>query len=155
MRGRHPKPRELRKRRNKEQSPVLLTPEAEPLEGTPELGPHPRSTEEQPVVWHPRTVEWWEDTWSSPQAEQYLTVDVHGLYRLAVLIDLFWRTGDPKVSSEIRLVGERYGQSPLDRFRLRWETVRTEDAERKRKPEPEAPASTSSADDPRRGLAAV
>lgn len=152
MRGRHPKPPELRQRRNKTAPPIVLAPEAEPKHERPELGIHPKANDpESPETWHPRTIAWWEDTWASPQAEQYLGVDVHGLYRAAVLWDQFWKTGDSKISAEIRLVMEKYGQSPLDRVKLRWETGKTDDADRKRARPTNAP-SPQPADDPRRGL---
>lgn len=152
MRGRHPKPAHMRQRRNKTAASVGLdTSNEKPREGVPDLGPHPKATEEKPEAWHPRTLAWWEDTWASPQAEQYLTVDQHGLYRVAVLMDLFWKTGDPKVSAEIRLAGEKYGQSPLDRVKLRWETGKTDDADRRRGSKKPS-ATPTPKDDPRRGL---
>lgn len=59
--------------------------------------------------------------------DEYLKVDVHGLTRLAVLVDAFW-LGDHDVASEIRLQGQLFGLTPIDRRRLQWEVVRAETA---------------------------
>jgi hypothetical protein len=37
--------------------------------------------------WHRLMVRWWADVWASPMASEYLDADVHGLFRLAVLVD--------------------------------------------------------------------
>lgn len=153
MRGGHPKPKDMRARRNKTPDPVVLGEEVEPREESPELGPHPQANGEEPQDWHPLVVEWWKDTWSSPQASLYLTVDRHGLYRCALLMDQFWKTGDPVISAQLRLSLEKYGQSPLDRLRLRWENARTDEAERKRKPQAPEPKDGAPKEDPRLKLA--
>jgi hypothetical protein len=73
------------------------------------------------LAWHPLTLLWWRDVWKSPMAAEYLQADKHGLYRLAVLVDAFWRSEDPRLASEIRLQGMNFGLTPLDRRRLQWE----------------------------------
>ena len=54
-------------------------------------------------------------------AAEFLQADRHGLYRLAVLVDAFWRTEDPRLASEIRLQAQCFGLTPIDRRRLQWE----------------------------------
>jgi hypothetical protein len=78
--------------------------------------------------WHPMTVRWWEDVWRSPMAPEYDPSDVHGLYRLAVLVDQFWGQPSPATAGEIRLQSQLYGLTPLDRRRLQWEIDRGDEA---------------------------
>ena len=74
--------------------------------------------------WHPLTVRWWADVWGSPMAGEYLDADVHGLFRLALLVDDYWNAGTPsarkELAEEIRLQGQAFGPTPLDRRRLEW-----------------------------------
>jgi hypothetical protein len=74
--------------------------------------------------WHELTGPWWEDVWSSPMAAEYLAADRHGLFRLAVLVDDYWLAGSPsarrELAGEIRLQGQAFGLTPLDRRRLEW-----------------------------------
>jgi hypothetical protein len=59
-------------------------------------------------------------------ASEYLQVDLHGLYRLAVLVDRFWLEGTPSLAAEIRLEASAYGLDPLSRLRLQWVTENVE-----------------------------
>ena len=95
---------------------------------------------------------WWEDVWRSPMAVEYEPSDVHGLFLLADLVDSFWTSSDAgvkaKLATEIRLQGQRYGLSPIDRKRLAWDVARapvaTKPAPRKTaKPDPRLPKETS------------
>ena len=83
-------------------------------------------------VWHPLTRQWWRDVWRSPMAAEYLQADMHGLYRLAYLIDKFWKSGSASLAAEIRLQQQSFGLTPIDRRRLQWEVERTEEATRKK-----------------------
>lgn len=113
--------------------------------------------------WHPQTMEWWDDIWASPMAPEYDDSDKHGLIRLAILVDDYWVADNAntrvKLSAEIRMQGQLYGITPLDRRRLQWEIERGEDAEeksRKRKAAAKAPVvSGEPAADPRSLLQAV
>jgi hypothetical protein len=71
------------------------------------------------------TASWWASIWASPMAGEWEESDRHGLFMLARLLDDFWTTDDAttraKLSTEVRLQGQRYGLSPIDRVRLRWE----------------------------------
>lgn len=78
--------------------------------------------------WHPLTIQFWDDVWSSPMASEYLVADIHGLYRLATLVDDFWIKPSNAASAEIRLAGQPYGLTPLDRRRLEWSVEQSEDA---------------------------
>jgi len=81
--------------------------------------------------WHPQTKCWWQDTWSSPMASEFLEADAHGLFRLALLIDDYWIADTPtqrrNLAAEIRLQGQGYGLSPLDRRRLQWQVEQVEE----------------------------
>ena len=83
-----------------------------------------RGENEKP--WHAMTRSWWRDCWHSPLAREYLRVDIHGLYRLAMLIDQFWYEPKATLAAEIRLQQQAFGQSPIDRRRLQWEVGRVE-----------------------------
>ena len=75
------------------------------------------------VPWHPLTRAWWNDAWASEMAPQWVHSDIHGLFILAALVDAFWN-GAIELAGEIRLQGQRFGLSPLDRSRLHWEIDR-------------------------------
>ena len=112
--------------------------------------------------WHEMTTAWWNDLWSSPMAPEFDTSDMHGLYQLALLVDDFWlseTTADRiRLAAELRMQGQRFGLSPIDRRRLQWEIERTEEAQqkgakRRAAAPPSAPANGGS--DPRSALRAV
>ena len=71
-------------------------------------------------AWHALTVRWWRDVWRSPMAQEYLRADAHALFRLAVLVDMFWREPSTKLAAEIRIEQQAFGITPLDRRRLEW-----------------------------------
>jgi len=86
------------------------------------------------LSWHPLTMAWWRDTWTSEVATQYLQVDMHGLRRLAVLVDKYWKDSDAgmgvrELGAEIRLQQQSFGLTPLDRTRLGLEIQRPEPEE--------------------------
>ena len=143
MTGPIPKSPATRQRRNKQSTAATLVDDA-PRKLNPKL---PLRDDGEP--WHPQTVEFWGLVWKSPMAPEYVEADVPGLVRLATLIDAFWKAEPGKLvplSAEIRLVGQNYGLSPLDRRRLQWEVKRVEGE----KPKRETPKRDST--DPRIGL---
>jgi hypothetical protein len=80
----------------------------------------PASTAEPPELpaerdWHTLTARWWADVWASPMAGEYLDADVHGLFRLALLVDDYWLASSPTgrrdLAGEIRLQGQAFGLS--------------------------------------------
>jgi hypothetical protein len=121
VRGSPPKPAGTRRRRNRASTARELSPA--PTASGPEL-PAERD-------WHTLTARWWADVWSSPMAGEYLDADVHGLFRLAVLVDDYWRAETPTarkdLAGEIRLQGQAFGLTPLDRRRLEWTVGQVED----------------------------
>jgi hypothetical protein len=119
MPGVAPKPAHLRQRRNKSTTKAALSAESNPRQRAPSL---PRKK------WHIMTKKWWADVWSSPMADEYVRADEHGLFRLAVLIDMYWNEPSTQLASEIRLQEQRYGLSPLDRRRLEWSVGQAEEA---------------------------
>lgn len=113
------------------------------------------------IDWCQETLDWWDDVWASPMAGEYLDADMHGLIRLAVLVDNYWLCPSAKTHAEVRLAQKDFGLTPYDRRRLEWSI---EDAEKakaagKRRREKDAPEQGSSnpqpdpAADPRQVLA--
>jgi hypothetical protein len=104
------------------------------LRAVPDM-PRPELPEAPLGEWHPMTLAWWADIWSSPMAPEFDASDAHGLFALAMLTEDFWRSASPgermKLAAEIRQQGQRYGLSPIDRRRLQWEIERTEEAQEK------------------------
>jgi hypothetical protein len=99
-------------------------------------------------MWHPQTIAFWQDIWQSPMAAEFDDSDIHGLFMLAVLVDGFWLKPHWTAAAEIRLQGQRFGLSPLDRRRLQWEIEKVDEAQAKgeqRRSRPAAPSSTASA----------
>lgn len=107
--------------------------------------------------WHPQTLAWWADVWRSPMAPEFDQSDVHGLLVLAVLVDGFWLKPHWTAAAEIRLQGQRFGLSPIDRRRLQWEIEKVDEAQdrgqRRRQAAKAAPAPRKA--DPRAHLRAV
>lgn len=97
------------------------------------------------------TKAWWKDIWTSPMAPKFVKADRHGLFILAELVDQFWYNPCAEQAREIRLQGARYGESPLDRWRLQWSVK--DGQEQKAKPA-EQPR-VAPAEDPRKVLAMV
>jgi hypothetical protein len=64
---------------------------------------------------------------------EFIEVDLFNLYHLAELMDDFNISGSPKerveLSKEIRIKGQAFGLTPLDRKRLSWEIEKGERAE--------------------------
>lgn len=167
MPGPPPKPSHLRQRRNKQHGSALLPAEG-PSRPAPALPPRMCTgcdgtgnlnskacpyCEKGVMPWHPLVLERWAAVWSSPMANEYLDADIHGLYVLADLWDLYWK-GDKDLAAEIRLQEQRFGLSSLDRRRLQWEVERAEQAQRRRPPSAAAPRKLPTKD-PRAFLKAV
>lgn len=107
-------------------------------------------------VWHPMTLAWWRDVWSSPMAPEYDDSDKHGLYVLAMLVDAFWVKPTWTTAAEIRLQRQCFGLTPIDRRRLQWEIEKVDEAQDKgrRRRAATAPKADPAAD-PRSVLRAV
>ncbi len=120
-----PKRPELRQRRNKAVTRAVLPAGGGALE-KPRL---PACPNEGP--WHAMAKRWWAEVWDSPMAFEFLGGDVPALFRLAALVDRFWKTGALAVASEIRLLEREFGLTPLSRRRLEWQVAAAEDAKDK------------------------
>lgn len=137
----------VRARRNKASTHAILTPQT--AADIPDLP-------EREESWTRHTLAWWRDVWASPMAPEYDDSDRHGLFMLAVLVDLFWTKPHWTTAAEIRLQAQRFGLSPLDRRRLQWEIERTDEAQdrgARRRQATKTPAQTGA--DPRDVLRAV
>jgi hypothetical protein len=106
---------------------TLTKPEAEDIK----VPPLPRRA----AGWTGMTKAWWRDVWSSPMSSEYDDSDIHGLWSLAAVVDDFWTAGNQRdriaAAAEIRLQSVRFGLSPMDRRRLEWQIVATDDAKDK------------------------
>jgi len=105
-------------------------------------------------LWHEQTRAWWRAIWASPMAPEFDKSDLHGLFGLAVLVDDFWSTEDPKLrkdlAAEIRQQRMAFGLTPLDRRRLQWEIEKVDEAQdRGARRRTAAPKAVKKADDPR------
>lgn len=104
------------------------------------------------IDWLPMTKKWWRDVWASPMAQEYLDADVHGLLRLAVLVNLYWLEPSTKLAAEIRIEQQAFGLTPLDRRRLEWQIEQVEQAQDKRDRQRVIRAVPIGEDDPRQAL---
>lgn len=125
MAGPLPKDPAVRQRRNRIAGGAMLADDPGVKRRVPPL-PKFTDPEGKAHEWQPLTRAWWRDVWRSPMASEYLQADVHGLYRLAVLVDKFWQEPSEKLASEIRLQQQCFGLTPIDRRRLQWEVERVE-----------------------------
>lgn len=146
MRGPAPKDPSLRQRRNKASTRATLH-VAETWKRAPSL---PKRTDGQD--WHSLTKAFWHDIWHSPMAKEYLRADVHGLYRVAMLVDRFWKAPNMSLEAQINRSGSEYGISPLSRRRLEWIVERI-GADKKTKPQ--HVTTTIAGDDPRKYLQVI
>lgn len=153
MSGPIPKDPQLRQRANKVATRAQLEAEPAKKRNVPRL-PDRVDGEGQPMEWQAMTKDWWRDVWRSPMAAEYLQADVHGLYRLAVLVDKYWIEPTTTLAAEIRLQQQCFGLTPIDRRRLQWEVKRVEAVTSKKHIErQETPAQIE--DDPRKVLRLV
>lgn len=147
MPGPMPKDQKLRQRRNKASTrAVLVASAAVTATGItyPEL---PARNGNEP--WHPLAVRWWQDVWSSPLHAEFLRPDTGALFRLANLVDAYWKSGALKYAAEIRLLEREFGLTPLARRRLEWTVAQTEE---QREPVRAARAKVIGNEDPREVL---
>jgi hypothetical protein len=123
MAGRGPAPKPATQRRRPNSTTKTLT-----LVAT-----KPREVTLAPLIdWHLQTQTWWANFWNSPMASEVDPSDVDELTMLARLVDDFWCAESPsarkELAVEIRLQSARFGKTPIDRARLRWEIDRGDEA---------------------------
>lgn len=112
-----------RARRNKASTAATL--KADPAAGkraTPDLP-------ERDMGWHPQTVIWWADVWSSPMSDEWHPeTDVHNVLAAAMHYDDMWRAETPaerqKADAAFVKREAALGLTPYDRRRLEW-TIET------------------------------
>lgn len=155
MPGRQPKDRSVRQRTNKTSTRATLR-ALEPDEI--DIPPLPTLYDEDgnEKLWSLATQRYWERLWSSPMASEFhAQSDIEGLYRLAALVEQFWRKPNATLNGEIRLYEAQFGLNPLARRRLEWtivgaERAKDEDEARKQrrasKPPETVPDNESGAD---------
>lgn len=150
--GPAPKHPSARRRRNRAATAAVL---AHQDPAAVEVPPLPST---DVVEWHPMTVSWWQDVWASPMAPELDGSDIHGLFLLARLVDLFWREPSKELAGEIRLQARRFGLDPMSRRALNWQIEPPEPpaaAAEPEQPRKRAPRRRKPPEDPRAHLRAV
>ena len=109
-----PKDPAKRRRRNKDSKPTSKVAVDGVLRGHP-------LPEVEGVVWHPRTVAWWEHWRRSPQASAFIDTDWDFLLDTALIHHTMWSNGRWEYASELRLRAAKLGATHEDRLRLRIE----------------------------------
>lgn len=135
--GPQPKDPKRRVRNNKDPVPTTVL-EFVPGE-VPELPTFQIDVEGQleEFKWHSRTYVWWEVWRNSPQAELFGQSDWDFLIDTALIHTRFWN-GNMNVAAELRLRVAKFGATPEDRARLRYQFAQADEADAKR---PEVPSS--------------
>lgn len=123
MPGPMPKDPAIRQRRNKSSTRALLPAETAPIQRAPRLPAKPDGK-----TWQALTRRWWLDVWHSPQRHEFLRVDLGALFRLAILVDAFWTSGELELAREVRLLEREFGLTPLSRRRLEWTVAQADEA---------------------------
>jgi hypothetical protein len=146
MKGRHPKPANLRQNRTVKSGRATIS--------APESVDAPQIPNPDNRVWHPLTLKAWAHMWASPMSTQWIETDIDSLGQLAVLYDEFYKAPNAKLLAEIRLQRSCFGLTPLDRSRLQWEVSRSDEAEQKQQRRQQVAARRTGMD-PRAMLMAV
>lgn len=102
--------------------------------------------------WHPLTVSWWRDVWSSEFHAEYIRTDEHGLVRLAMVVDSFYWSGSIDDLKEIRLQEARFGLDVMARRRLEWMVKKPPSAGERAPAEQRNPRPGAGGEDPRKVL---
>lgn len=108
-----------------------VLPAETPREQSPDLPPRGVDAGGLALRWHPMTIAWWQEIWASPMAGEYLRADEHALFRLALLVDMFWVEPTIALAKEIRVAQQAFGLTPIDRRRLEWSVEQAEEAKTK------------------------
>ncbi len=153
MPGPPPKDSKLRQRRNQKSTAATFT-DVKLVKGIPALPARRRK-------WREETITWWKSVWTSPMAREgkYIDADLPRLYMMADLVDEYWRLSSKELgkkqslANEIRLQGQCFGLTPLDRSRLDWHFEKADDAKNKGQKRRNAPVKAYKFD-PRKALEA-
>jgi hypothetical protein len=86
----------------------------------------------------PQTRTWYETWTKAPQAHQFVATDWQRLHMLAPIVDAYFQEPKIQLLAEIRMNEQRFGATPEDRLRLRWQLDQNktddEDAQKKGQP---------------------
>jgi hypothetical protein len=123
MPGPLPKDPKLRQRRNRTATRALLPAEAKVRVRRPRMPALPDGKK-----WHPMAIKFWSVVWSSPMSFTFLHADEPALFRLLMLVNIFWWEGSLAVAKEIRMLEREFGLTPLSRRRLEWTVAQAEEA---------------------------
>lgn len=128
MPGPAPLPKEQYKSKKKRPEPTLISePEAE--QGYPLPEGMMTDRHGNPLQWHPATQLWWDEWRSSPQATRMLTgPDWSFLLDTALMHHAMWTYKKWELASEVRMRVAKFGATPEDRARLRYEIHTNEEA---------------------------
>lgn len=130
--GPAPKDPSRRARRNKDViafRPVVITPVAKPeLPSFSITVANDGMISTQEFVWPEATVDWWRMLDAHPLAGEFTDLDWSYLLDTARLHAAFWM-GKIELASELRLREAKYGFTPEDRLRLRWQVASVAGAE--------------------------
>lgn len=152
--GDRPADQQIPKRGPKALLVELLTAADSPIPLMPDRG-HP---------WHPQTLAWWNDVWTSPMANEWDYSDLHNVFVVALLYDDIWMATSAKARkealSEYRLQRADLGLSPYSRRRLEWTIETAAEAtargeKRRGNGRVPVPAPQAGAPDPRAHLSSV
>ncbi len=134
MAGNGPAPKDPSKRvrRNKDPLPtkeIVVTPSAKPeLPGFSMTISSDGMISSQEFVWPEATVLWWRMLDAHPLVGEFTDLDWSYLLDTARLHAAFW-LGKIDLASELRLREAKYGFTPDDRLKLRWQVATTASAE--------------------------
>lgn len=127
-----PKEPAKRARRNKDVvafRPVAVTPESQPDLPTFSITvANDGMISTQEFVWPEQTVDWWRMLGAHPLVGEFTSLDWSYLLETARLHAAFWM-GKIDLASELRLREAKYGFTPEDRLRLRWQVASVAGAE--------------------------
>lgn len=122
MPGRIPKHADQRQRRNIDPLAATLVEDSPLADGeAPEL-PTRLDDDGKEIPWHEFSIRYWADIWSSPMRTEYTRADVWRLVMMLDAFDRYW-SGSATYAQEVRLQGDKFGLTPIDRRKLGW-TVR-------------------------------
>lgn len=130
--GPAPKPASQRARRNKDPLPsksIVITPTSKPE--LPQFSisvANDGMISTQEFTWPEQTVTWWRMLDFHPLVGEFTDLDWSYLLDTARLHAAFWM-GKIDLASELRLREAKYGFTPDDRLKLRWQVATTASAE--------------------------
>lgn len=131
--GPAPKPASQRARRNKDPQPtkvIAITPTSKPELPTFTISVgQDGSVTTQEFHWPEATVNWWSMLDAHPLVDEFTDLDWSYLLDTARIHAAFWMGARMDLASELRLREAKYGFTPEDRLKLRWQVAAAVGAE--------------------------